>query len=68
MSALLLSLAKENPWPALALASLNLVAALSLVGVGLIFGVTVSLVAWIHALLDGEMAPIARRAGRSGAQ
>lgn len=68
MSALLLSLAKENPWPALALASLNLVVALSLVGVGLIFGVTVSLVAWIHALLDGEMAPIARRAGPSGAQ
>lgn len=65
MSALLLSLAKENPWPALALASLNLAVALSLMGVGLVLGVTVSLVVWIHALLDGDLAPIARRAGRS---
>lgn len=65
MSTLLPSLAKENPWPALALASLNLVVALSLVGVGLILGVTVSLVAWIQALLDGGTVPTARQAGRS---
>lgn len=68
MSTLLLSLAKENPWPALALASLNLAVALSLMGVGLVLGVTVSLVAWIHALLARDMVPIARRAGRSAAQ
>lgn len=68
MSTLLLSLAKENPWPALALASLNLAVAFSLMGVGLVLGVTVSLVAWIHALLARDMVPIARRAGRSAAQ
>ena len=34
MSTLLLSLAKENQWPGLAVASLNLVVALSLVGRG----------------------------------
>lgn len=68
MSTLLLSLAKENPWPALALASLNLAVAFSLMGVGLVLGVTVSLVAWIHAPLARDMVPIARRAGRSAAQ
>lgn len=68
MSTLLLSLAKENPWPALALASLNLAVAFSLMGVGLVLGVTVSLVAWIHALLARDMVPIARRARRSATQ
>ncbi len=38
MSTLLWSLAKENPWPGLALASLNLVVALSLVGLSLLLG------------------------------
>ena len=41
MSTLLLSLARENPWPGLALASLNLVVALSLVGLSLLLGVTI---------------------------
>lgn len=68
MSTLLLSLAKENPCPALALASVNLAVALSLMGVGLILGITISLVAWIHALLDRDMVPIARRARRSATQ
>ena len=45
MSTLLWSLAKENPWPELALASLNLVVALALVGLSLLLGVTISLVA-----------------------
>ncbi|KJC60208.1 hypothetical protein UP10_14135 [Bradyrhizobium sp. LTSPM299] len=49
MSTLLWSLAKENPWPALALASLNLIVALSLVGLSLLLGVTISLLAGLHA-------------------
>jgi hypothetical protein len=49
MSTLLWSLAKENPWPGLALASLNLVVALSLVGLSLLLGVTISLLAGLHA-------------------
>jgi type II secretory pathway component PulC len=64
MSTLLLSLAKENPWPGLALASLNLVVALSLVGVSLLLGVIISLLAWLHALVDQEAVPIKRRAER----
>lgn len=68
MSTHLLTLAKENPWPALALASLNLVVALSLIGIGLALGIAVSLVAWIHARLDRQIVPIASRAGRSAAR
>jgi hypothetical protein len=49
MSTLLWSLAKENPWPGLALASLNLVVALSLVGLSLLLSVTISLLAALHA-------------------
>ena len=64
MSTLLLSLARENPWPGLALASLNLVVALSLVGVSLLLGVIISLLAWLHALVDQEAVPIKRRAKR----
>jgi type II secretory pathway component PulC len=64
MSTLLLSLARENPWPGLALASLNLVVALSLVGVSLLLGVIISLLAWLHALVDQEAVPIKRRAER----
>ena len=61
MSTLLLSLAKENPWPRLAVASLNLIVALSLVGLSLLLGVTISLLAWLHAR---EAAPIKRQAQR----
>ena len=66
MSTLLWSLAKENPWPGLALASLNLVVALSLVGLSLLLGVTISLLAWLHALVDQETMPIGRRTERRG--
>ena len=45
MSTLLLSLTRENPWPGLAVASLNLVVALSLVGLSLLLGATISLLA-----------------------
>jgi hypothetical protein len=48
MSTLLWSLAKENPWPGLALAFLNLVVALALVGLSLLLGVTISLLAGLH--------------------
>ena len=64
MSTLLWSLAKENPWPGLALASLNLIVALSLVGLSVLLGVTISLVAWLHALVDREAVPIKLRAER----
>ena len=53
MSTLLL-LAGENPWPALAVAVLNLIVGLFLVGVGLLLGIIVSLLAWVHALADRE--------------
>jgi hypothetical protein len=49
MSTLLWSLAKENPWPGLVLACLNLVVALSLVGLRLLLRVTISLLAGLHA-------------------
>ena len=61
MSTLLWSLAKEHPWPGLALASLNLVVALSLVGLSVLLGLTISLVAWLHALVDREAVPIKLR-------
>jgi uncharacterized metal-binding protein len=64
MSTLLLSLARENPWPGLAVASLNLVVALSLVALSLLLGVTISLLAWLHALVDRAAVPIKRRAER----
>ena len=64
MSTLLLSLARENPWPGLAVASLNLVVALSLVGLSLLLGVAISLLAGLHAFVDREAAPIKRQAQR----
>ena len=64
MSTLLLSLARENPWPGLALASANLVVALSLVGLSLLLGVTISLLAWLHGFIDREAVPIRRQAQR----
>ncbi|MCP3459576.1 hypothetical protein [Bradyrhizobium sp. CCGUVB23] len=54
MSTLLLSLARENPWPGLAVASLNLMVALFLVGVSLLLGIAISLLACVHALVDRE--------------
>jgi hypothetical protein len=65
MSTLLFSLARENPWPGPAVASLNLIVALSLVGLSLLLGVTISLLAWLHALIDrealiGQRAPAAK--------
>jgi hypothetical protein len=64
MSTLLLSLARENPFPGLAVASLNLIVALSLVGVSLLLGITISLLAWLHALVDREAEPVRHRAQR----
>jgi hypothetical protein len=64
MSTLLWSLAKENRWPGLALASLNLVVALSLVGLSLLLSISISLLAWLHALVDQEAVPIRRRVER----
>jgi hypothetical protein len=64
MSTLLWSLAKENPWPGLAVASLNLVVALAIIGISLLLGVAISLLAGLHALVDREAVPIKRRAER----
>ena len=64
MSTLLLSLTRENPWPGLAVASLNLVVALSLVGLSLLLGATISLLAWMQALVDRGVVPIRRAAER----
>ena len=64
MSTLLWSLAKENPWPGLVLASLNLVVALALIGMSLLLGVAISLLAPLHAFVDREAVPIKRRAER----
>lgn len=64
MSSLLLALARENPWPGIAVASLNLIVALSLVAVSLLLGVTISVLAWVHALADRE--PVRHAAKRAG--
>jgi hypothetical protein len=64
MSTLLWSLAKENPWPGLAVASLNLVVALALVGLSLLLGVTTSLLAGLQAFVDRESLPIKRQVQR----
>lgn len=64
MSTVLLSLARENPFPVLAVASLNLIVASSLVGVSLLLGTTISLLAWLHALVDREAMPVPHRAER----
>ena len=58
MSSLFLALVRENPWPGIAVASLNLMVALSLVGVSLLLGLTISVLAWVHALADREPAPV----------
>jgi hypothetical protein len=64
MSTLLLSPLRENPLPGLAVASLNLVVALSLVGLSLSLGIAISLLAWVHTLADRGPAPAARPAAR----
>ena len=64
MSTLLLSPAKENPWPGLAVAFLSLVVALALVGLSLLLGVAISLLAGLHAFVDREALPIKRQAQR----
>jgi hypothetical protein len=66
MSTLFFLLARENPWPGLAAASLNLIVALSLVGLSLLLGVTISLLAWLHAFVDRGAVPIKRKAQRRG--
>ena len=58
MSTLLWSLARENPLPGLAVASLNLVVALALVGLSLLLGVAISLLAGLHAFADRRAVPI----------
>ncbi|MET4341600.1 hypothetical protein ABIC08_007874 [Bradyrhizobium sp. RT9b] len=58
MSSLLLTLARENPWPGIALASLNFMVALSLVGMSLLLTVTIGALAWLHELADREPAPL----------
>jgi hypothetical protein len=58
MSSLLLTLARENPWPGIALASLNFMIALSLVGMSLLLAVTIAALAWLHELADREPAPL----------
>ena len=44
----------ENPGPGLALGCLNLIFALAIVGVSLLLGVAVSLLAWLHELATGD--------------
>jgi hypothetical protein len=66
MSSLFLALARENPWPGIALASLNLIVAVSLVGVSLLLGIAISVLAWVHALADREPAPMRHAANRRG--
>ena len=66
MSSLILALVRENPWPGIAVASLNLIVALCLVGVSLLLGVTISVLAWAHALVDSEPVPARYAAKRRG--
>ncbi|TYL98793.1 hypothetical protein FXB40_04480 [Bradyrhizobium rifense] len=66
MSSLFLALLRENPWPGIAVASLNLVVAVSLVGVSLLLGIAISVLAWVHALADREPAPTRQAANRQG--
>jgi presenilin-like A22 family membrane protease len=61
MSSLFLALARENPWPGIAVASLNLI-----VGVSLLLGLTVSVLAWVFALADREPEPVRQAASRRG--
>ncbi len=51
-------LLRENPLPGLALASLNVVVALSLVGLSLLLGATLSLLTWAHAVAERKPAAV----------
>ena len=64
MSSLFLALVRENPWPGIAVASLNLIVALCLVGVSILLGVTISVIACVRALADRELAPVRHAAKR----
>ena len=66
MSSLFLAMVRENPWPGIAVASLNLIVALCLVGVSLLLGVTISMLAWAHALSGRVLAPVRHAANRRG--
>ena len=66
MSSLFLALVRENPWPGIAIASLNLIVALCLVGVSLLLGVTISVLAWAHGLAGRVLAPARHAANRRG--
>jgi hypothetical protein len=66
MSSLFLTFARENPWPGIAVASLNLIVAVLLVGVSLLLGVTISVLAWVHALVGRAPAPVRHAANRRG--
>jgi hypothetical protein len=66
MSSLFLALVRQNPWPGIAVASLNLIVAVSLVSVSLLLGVTISVIASVHALADREPTPVRRSASRRG--
>ncbi|MET4155096.1 hypothetical protein ABIC08_007410 [Bradyrhizobium sp. RT9b] len=66
MSSLFVALARENPWPGIAVASLNLIVALSLVGVSLLLGLTISVLTWVHALAVREPALVRHAANRRG--
>lgn len=58
MSSLLVALVRENPWPGIAVALLNLIVALSLVAMSLLLGVVISVLAWVHARADRVSTPI----------
>ena len=66
MSSLFLALARENPWSGIAVALLNLIVAVSLVGVSLLLGFTISVLVWVHALADREPAPVRHAVNRRG--
>jgi hypothetical protein len=66
MSSLFLALLRENPCPGIAVASLNLIVAVSLVGVSLLLGLTISMLAWVHALADRAPALVRHAANRWG--
>ncbi len=50
MSTLLFALMRENPLPGLAVASLNVLVAMCLVGLSLLLGITIAMIAWAHTL------------------
>jgi hypothetical protein len=54
MSTVLLSLAGENPLPGILVASLNLIVGLFLIGVSLLLGIAISLLACVQAVTDRE--------------